>query len=108
MQKLLATLAVLAVITTPAFAWVFDSDNGTGNVLSFGAEPGPAQNEKISVVQVAMRAYDMVPLNHSTHATRRKEGAAYNGWGIVPGNGAPPEVNDPVGLVSPQGDFSKR
>ena len=50
MQKLLATLAVLAVITTPAFAWVFDSDNGTGNVLSFGAEPGPAQNEKISVV----------------------------------------------------------
>jgi hypothetical protein len=108
MQKLLTTLAMLTVIATPAFAQSFDPDNGSGNVLSLGAPTAP-QNDKITIHQGGMRAYGMVPRTHSAHATRHKEGAAYNGsWGFVPGNGAVPEVNDPVGLVSPQGDFSKR
>jgi hypothetical protein len=38
---------------------------------------------------------------------RHKENAASSGnWGFGLRNGAVPEVNDPVGLVSPQADFS--
>ena len=82
MQKLLTTLAVLTVIATPAFAQSFDSDNGTGNVLSFGNSPIALQNDKITVRQSGIRAYAMVPRTRSAHATRYKEGPAYNGcWG---------------------------
>jgi len=71
-QKLLTTLAVLAVIATPAFAQSFDPDNDTGNVPSFGA----------------IRAHGMVPRTRSALVTHHKEGAAYNGnWGFAPGNG---------------------
>ena len=109
MQKLLTTLAVLTAIATPAFAQSFDPDNGTGNVLSFGNSPIALQNDKITVRQSEIRAYAMVPRTRSAHATRYKEGPAYNGcWGFFRGNGAVPEVNDPVGLVSPQCDFSRR
>ena len=51
MQKLLTTLAVLTAIATPAFAQSFDPDNGTGNVLSFGAKPTALQNDKVTVRQ---------------------------------------------------------
>ena len=34
MQKPFTTLAVLAVIATPACAQSFDPDNGTGNILN--------------------------------------------------------------------------
>ena len=61
MQKLLTTLAVLAVIATPAFAQSFDPDNGTGNVLTFGAKQTAPQNDKITVRQSGIRAYGMVP-----------------------------------------------
>jgi hypothetical protein len=44
MQKFLTTLAVLTVIATPAFAQSFDSDNGSGNVPSFGAKPTAPYN----------------------------------------------------------------
>ena len=109
MKISMPALAVLTVFATPAFAQSFDPDSGTGNVLTFGAEPTALQNDKITVHQGGMRAYGTVPRTHTAHATRHKEGAAYNGcWGFVPGNGAVPEVNDPVGLVSPQCDFSIR
>jgi hypothetical protein len=103
MQKLLTTLAVLTVIATPAFAQSFDPENGTGNVLSFGANPIAPQSHKATVRHRGISAYGMVSRTHSAHVTRHKEGAAYNGnWGFV-SNGADPEVNDPVGVVhSPQ------
>jgi hypothetical protein len=100
MKRSLTTLAVLTVLATPAFAQSFDPDNGTGNVLSFGATPTVPQNDKITVRQSGIRAYGMVPRTRSAHVTRHKEGAAYNGnWGFAPGNGADPEVNDAVGVV---------
>jgi hypothetical protein len=98
MQKLLTTLAVLAVIATPAFAQSFDPDNGTGNVLSFGAKSTAPQNDKIAVRQSGMRAYGMVP----AHVTRHKKGAVDNGiWGFGRGICVVPEVNDPVGVWLP-------
>jgi hypothetical protein len=106
MQKLLATFGVLVVIATTAFAQSFDPENGTGNVLTFGGQPAPPQKNKIIVRQSGIRAYGMVP-RRSLSATRHREGTAYEGSGFVPGNGAVPEVNDPVGLVSPQADFSR-
>ena len=88
MQKLLTTLAVLTAIATPAFAQSFDSDNGTGNVLSFGNSPIALQNDKITVRQSGIRAYAMVPRTRSARVTRHNEGAAHNGnWGFSPGNG---------------------
>ena len=88
MQKLLTTLAVLTAIATPAFAQSFDPDNGTGNVLTFGAKQTAPQNDKITVRQSGIRAYGMVPRTRSARATPHKEGAAYNGnWGFSPGNG---------------------
>ena len=102
MQKLLTTLAVLTAIATPAFAQSFDPDNGTGNVLSFGASPIASQNDKITVRQSRMRAYAMVPRARSARVTHHKEGAALNGnWGFAPGNCAVPEVNDAVGVWLP-------
>ena len=99
MQKLLTTLAVLAVIATPAFAQSFDPDNGTGNVLTFGAKQTAPQNDKITVRQSGIRAYGMVPRTRSARATPHKEGAAYNGnWGFSPGNGVDP--NDEWGRSS--------
>jgi len=76
--------------------------NGTGNVLSFGVQSILPQNDS------GIRAYGMVPRAHSAHVMRRhKENAASSGnWGFGLRNGAVPEVNDPVGLVSPQADFS--
>ena len=102
MQKLLTTLAVLTVIATPAFAQSFDPDNGTGNVLSFGAKPTALQNDKVTVRQSGIRAYGMVPRTRSARVTRHKEGAAYNGnWGFGSGICVVPEVNDPVGVWLP-------
>ena len=49
MKKFLTTLAVLTVITTPAFAQSFDPDNGTGNVLSFSRESTARQADKTAV-----------------------------------------------------------
>ena len=86
MQKLLTTLAVLTVIATPAFAQSFDPDNGTGNVLSFGAKPTALQNDKVTVRQSGIRAYGMVPRTRSARVTRHNEGAAHNGnWGLLSG-----------------------
>ena len=59
MQKLLTVLAALAVIVTPAYAQSFDPDNGTGNVLWFGAKPTARQNDKITVRQSGIRANSM-------------------------------------------------
>ena len=88
MQKFLTTLAVLTAIATPAFAQSFDPDNGTGNVLSFGAKPTALQNDKVTARQSGIRAYGMVPRTRSARVTRHNEGAAYNGnWGFSPGNG---------------------
>lgn len=95
MKKFIATSIVLTVLASPAFAQSFDPDNGTGNVSI------TPQNDS------GIRAYAMAPRAHSAHVmTRRKDGATYLGnWGFSFRNGAAPEVNDPVGLVSPQGDF---
>ena len=102
MRKFLATSVVLTVLVSPAFAQSFDPDNGTGNVLSFGAQSISPQNDN------GIRAYGMVRRARSPHVmTHHKEGAAYSGaWGFGLRNGAFPEVNDPVGLVSPQAHFS--
>lgn len=102
MRKLLTTLAVLAVIETPAFAQSFDPENGSGNVLSSGAKPTAPQNDKNTARQSGARAYGMVPRTRSAHMTRHKDGAAHNGdWGFAQGNCAVPEVNDPVGVWLP-------
>ena len=99
MQKLLTTLAVLTVLTTPASAQSFDPENGTGNVLlSFGAKPTAPQNDKITVRQSGVRAYGMVPRPRSAH---REEDKAYNGWSFAPGSCAVPEANDAVGVWLP-------
>jgi hypothetical protein len=66
MKKFLTTLAVLAAFATPALAQSFDPDNGTGNVLSFGAEPIAPQKDKVTVHQSASRAYGMVPRSRAT------------------------------------------
>lgn len=102
MNKFLVTSVVLTLLASPAFAQSFDPDNGTGNVLSFGVQSILPQNDS------EIRAYGMVPRARSAHAMRRhKESAASSGnCGFGLRNGAVPEVNDPVGLVSPQADFS--
>ena len=101
MQKILTTLAVLAVIATPAFAQSFDPDNGTGNVLSFSDHP-IAQNDKATVRHSGMHANAMVPRTGSAPVTRHKEGAALNGnWRFAPASCAVPEVNDAVGVWLP-------
>lgn len=102
MNKFLVTSVVLTLLASPAFAQSFDPDNGTGNVLSFGVQSIVPQNDS------GIRAYGMVPRIRSAHVMRRhKESAASIGnWGFGLRNGAVPEVNDPVGLVSPQTDFS--
>jgi hypothetical protein len=99
MKKALCILAMLATVATPAFAQSFDSDNGTGNVLSFGTKPTVPLNDKIAVRQSGIRAYAMVPRTRPAHATRHEEGAAHNGnWRSAPGSCVVPEVNDPVGV----------
>jgi len=104
MKKLLTTLAALTVMTSSAFAQSFDPDNGTGNVLSLNGKLAASQNYNSAVHQGGIRAYGMVPRTH-TAVTSRKEDAAYSrNWSFVPGGCAEPEVNDPVGLVSPEGE----
>jgi hypothetical protein len=61
MKKILATFAVLGVITTPAFAQSFDPDSGTGNVLPFSAQPTAHANDKTALRQSALRAFAAVP-----------------------------------------------
>ncbi|MGB6351574.1 MAG: hypothetical protein WBG10_16265 [Pseudolabrys sp.] len=102
MRKVLSILAMLATVATPAFAQSFDSDNGTGNVLSFGTKPTAPPNDKIAGRQSGMRDYGMVPRTGPAHMTRHMEGAAYNGnWGFALGSCVVPEVNDPVGVWLP-------
>ena len=80
----------------------FDPDNGTGNVLSFGAIPAARQNHKIAVHPKGIRAYGMVPRTRSAHVTRHKEDAVDNGiWGFARAICVVPEVNDPVGVWLP-------
>ena len=64
MKKFLTTLAVLAVVATPAFAQSFDPDNGTGNVLRYSPKSGPSEG-KFAVRQDAMRAYAAAPFGGS-------------------------------------------
>ena len=104
MKKFLTVLTVLTAVASPAFAQSFDPDTGTGNVLSFEGKLAAPRNDKFIVHQDGIRAYGMAPRSHAT-VTRHKDDAAYGrSWGFVPGNCAEPEVNDPVGLVSPEGE----
>jgi hypothetical protein len=91
---------MLATVSTPAFAQLFDPDNGTGNVLSFGTKPTAPQNGRITLHHSRIRAYGMA--TRSAHVTRHKKGAAANGnWRFAPGNCVVPEVNDAVGVLLP-------
>jgi hypothetical protein len=61
MKKFLATLAVLTVMATPAFAQSFAPAAGTGNVLSFGDRPIAPQNHNIAVRRGGLYDYATVP-----------------------------------------------
>src|SRR5262249_36056599 len=101
MHKLLTAVAVLTVLATPASAQSLDQENSSDNVvLSFGAKPAVPQN-KISVHQSGVRAYDTFWRPQSTHTTGHGEGKAYNGWGFAPGSCAVAEANDAVGVWLP-------
>ena len=71
MKKLLAALAALIVIVTPAFAQSFDPDNGTGNIVpTLGSKPTAPVIDKITVRHSGIRAYATVPRAHSAHLRR--------------------------------------
>ena len=60
MKKVLTVLAMLTVLTAPAQAQSFDSDNGTGNLLTFSS-PTASQNERVAVGRNGLHSFGMVP-----------------------------------------------
>ena len=63
MKKFLTTVALLTVtvMATPTFAQSFDSDNGTGNVLTFSHKSNAPQDDKTVVRQSGLHSFAMVP-----------------------------------------------
>lgn len=61
MKKFLATLTVLTVLATPAFAQSFDPENGTGNVLSFSHKSIAPRNDTAAFRQSGLNSFAMVP-----------------------------------------------
>ena len=65
MKKFLTTVALLTVtvMATPTFAQSFDSDNGTGNVLTFSHKSNAPQDDKTVVRQSGLHSFAMVPVH---------------------------------------------
>lgn len=57
MTKLLAAIAVITAIATPALAQSFDPDTGTGNVLQFSHTSGAHKADKMAARQNGLDAY---------------------------------------------------
>jgi hypothetical protein len=63
MKKFFATLAVLTVIATPAFAQSFSaSPFGTGNVLAFAYKPTVPRTDKIEAHDRGLNSFAMAPI----------------------------------------------
>ena len=63
MKKFLTTVALLTVTVmgTPTFSQSFDSDNGTGSVLTFSHKSNAHQDDKTVVRQSRLHSFAMVP-----------------------------------------------
>lgn len=59
MKKFLSTVALLAIIATPAFAESFDLDNGISNVLA--SSQNAPENQKNAVRHGGLHSFAMVP-----------------------------------------------
>ena len=57
MTKLLAAIAVITAIATPALAQSFDPDAGTGNVLQFSHTSNAHREDKMATRQNGLSAY---------------------------------------------------
>jgi opacity protein-like surface antigen len=65
MKKILATLALLTVIATPAFAQDYIDSNGTGNVLPFAY--ATTQNTRTTSQAQAEQAYASAPIERNVN-----------------------------------------
>lgn len=57
MTKLLAAIALITAIATPALAQSFDPDAGTGNVLQFSHTSGAHKVDKMATIRNGLSAY---------------------------------------------------
>jgi hypothetical protein len=84
MKKFLATLGVLTVVATPAFAQSFCTCDGTGNVLTFTHNPITLpQSAAIAAPQTGQNAFAMVsapssPSNSNSPAAAGGGSLGYN------------------------------
>ena len=51
----------MTIVATPAFAQLFDPNNGTGNVLAFSYESTAPQNHKTAARQSGLHSFALVP-----------------------------------------------
>ena len=82
MKGFLATLAVLTVIATPAFAQSFCTCDGTGNVLKFTNNPITFQNKLPAIAAVTpsgLDAFAMAPRHPNTLLNSNDSAAAGGG-----------------------------
>jgi hypothetical protein len=61
MKKFLTIVGLMTIVATPAFAQLFDPDNGTGNVLAISHKSTAPQNHKTAARQSGLRSFALVP-----------------------------------------------